>query len=67
MNTLEIRPQTKQDLANAYGVSSRTLNKWLSPFGNHIGKRMGHTYTPKQVRTIYELLGPPSYEEELNG
>lgn len=66
MNTLEIRPQTKQDLANAYGVSSRTLNKWLSPFGQHIGKRMGHTYTPKQVRTIYELLGPPSYEERHN-
>ena len=64
MQTLEIRPQTKQDLANAYGVSSRTLNKWLSPFMQSIGKRMGHTYTPKQVKTIYELLGPPAYEQE---
>lgn len=64
MNTLEIKPQTKQDLANAYGVSARTLNKWLSPFIPRIGQRMGHTYTPKQVKTIYEVLGPPSYEQE---
>lgn len=60
--TTEIKPQTKQDLANAYGVSTRTLNKWLLPFQAQIGQRMGHTYTPKQVRIIYEMLGPPPGE-----
>ena len=62
MTITEIKPQTKQDLANAYGVSTRTLNKWLSPFQDEIGQRMGHTYTPKQVKIIYEMLGPPSGE-----
>lgn len=67
MTTTEIKPQTKQELANAYGVSTRTLNKWLLPFQTQIGQRMGHTYTPKQVRIIYEVLGPPSGEFSPDG
>lgn len=62
MSAFEIKPQSKQELANAYGVSPRTLNRWLLPFRERIGRRMGHTYTPKQVSIIYELLGPPSSE-----
>ncbi len=63
MTSENIRPQTKQELAKAYGVSVRTLTNWLKPFENRIGKRMGHTYTPKQIKVIYELLGMPSGKE----
>lgn len=66
MNAPEIKPQTKQELAHAYGVSPRTLNRWLTPFQDRIGPRMGHTYTPKQIRIIYELLGPPIPETSNN-
>lgn len=62
MSTPEIKPQTKQELAQAYGISPRTLNRWLTPFQEHIGPRMGHTYTPKQIRIIYDLLGSPISE-----
>lgn len=55
-----IKPQTKQELAASYGVSTRTLTNWLKPHLSSIGKRIGHTYTPKQVKIIYEILGNPS-------
>ena len=54
-----VKPQTKQELANAYGVSTRTLTNWIAPFKDKIGIRLGHTYTPKQVQIIYDLLGEP--------
>lgn len=54
-----IRPQTKQELARAYGVSARTLTNWLKPHDKKIGERIGHTYTPRQIIIIYEILGPP--------
>jgi hypothetical protein len=62
MSASETKPQTTKELAQAYGVSSRTMIKWLTPFQERIGQRMGHTYTPKQVRTIYEALGWPNGE-----
>ena len=62
MSASEIKPQTTKELAQAYGVSSRTMLKWLTPFQQRIGPRMGHTYTPKQVSVIYEVLGLPTSE-----
>lgn len=59
MSQKPVKPQTKQELAHAYGVSTRTLTNWMAPFKDKIGKRFGHTYTPKQVKIIYELLGEP--------
>ena len=63
MSASEIKPRTTKELANAYGVSNRTMIRWLTPFRELIGQRMGHTYTPKQVNIIYEVLGSPSGEE----
>nr|WKN35315.1 DUF4248 domain-containing protein [Tunicatimonas sp. TK19036] len=64
MSKKAVKPQTKQELANAYGVSTRTLTNWIAPFKEQIGKRLGHTYTPKQVQIIYELIGEPLNAEE---
>lgn len=63
MNSPEIKPQTTKELAHTYGVSSRTMAKWIAPFQERIGPRMGHIYTPKQVSIIYEVLGLPSGED----
>lgn len=62
MSAAEIKPQTTKELAQTYGVSSRTMTKWLTPFREQIGPRVGHIYTPKQVGVIYEVLGLPTGE-----
>jgi hypothetical protein len=59
-----IKPQTTKELAHAYGVSTRTINNWLSPFREQIGPRIGHVYTPKQVAIIYEALGHPTNQKK---
>ncbi|MEM8968786.1 MAG: hypothetical protein AAGE93_20385 [Bacteroidota bacterium] len=59
MSQKSVKPQTKQELAHAYGVTIRTLTNWIAPHEERIGVRHGHTYTPKQVQIIYELLGEP--------
>jgi len=64
MSQKPAKPQTKQELAHAYGVSVRTLTNWMIPHKDRIGKRIGHTYTPKQVQIIYELFGEPLNDDE---
>ncbi len=64
MSRRSIKPQTKQELAQSYGVTARTLTNWLNPHQEQIGKRQGHMYTPKQVQIIYEILGEPVNSDE---
>ena len=53
----KIKPMSKTEIANAYGVSLTTLNKWMLPFNDKIGAYRGKCYTPKQVGVIFEVLG----------
>ena len=55
----KIRAMSKTELANAYQVSLKTFAKWIKPFKEKIGDYLGRTYTPKQVRIIFESLGEP--------
>ena len=63
MNTLtivkEIRPYSLKEIAGIYGVCDKTIKKWLSPFGELIGKKHGRYYTVAQVKIIFEKLGLP--------
>ncbi len=59
MSSSKIIAQGLTELANTYGVSNRTMKKWLAPHQHLIGPRNGLLYTPKQVRQIYECLGEP--------
>ncbi|WP_258100588.1 DUF4248 domain-containing protein [Marinoscillum pacificum] len=54
-------PMSLSELATAYDVSTKIMNKWLDPHRKEIGKRIGLLYTPKQVHKIYECLGYPPY------
>jgi hypothetical protein len=56
---IEIKPYSKQELANLYKIGVRSMTTWLEPFKSHIGKRHGRYYTPKQVKVIFEKLGLP--------
>ena len=55
-----IQPYTHQDLMYHYnGIAWSTLQKWLKPFEKQIGPKIGHFYTIKQIRIIFENLGHP--------
>lgn len=53
------KPYTTKQLADLYGVSLKTLRKWLKPYREEIGQRNGHFYTCKQVETIFNSIGLP--------
>jgi len=54
-----IKPYTPQELAALYGVSRATLRTWLKPHLPVIGARIGHFYTTKQVKIIFDCIGEP--------
>ena len=56
---IKAKPTSKSQLAGMYGVSLVTLNKWLEPFKNDIGKYRGKCYTPLQIEIIFKSLGNP--------
>ena len=56
----DLRPYTTKEIRALYGVSWETFKKWLVPFKDDIGERIGMTYTVKQVKVIIDKLGFPS-------
>lgn len=56
---IEIKPYSKQELADMYKIGVRSMTTWLEPFEKAIGKRHGRYYNIKQVRYIFEKLGLP--------
>ncbi len=61
----DMRPYTHKELASRYGVGRKTFLKWLKPFQNEIGPRIGHFYSTLQVATIMSKLGWPSMDEDF--
>lgn len=59
LKLVPIKCYTHQDLMHHYGVAWSTLQKWIKPFEKQIGEKVGHFYTVKQVRIIFENLGHP--------
>ncbi|MBL7773625.1 MAG: hypothetical protein JNM95_12235 [Chitinophagaceae bacterium] len=51
---------TLKEIAIMYGVSDRTLKKWLLPFEEKIGKKVGWYYSVNQVKVIFQSLGLPN-------
>lgn len=68
MNTMkrivEVRSYSIGELSKLYDMSVKTMNRWLKPHTNVIGKREGRYYTVKQIQIIFDLLGlPKDYDE----
>jgi hypothetical protein len=55
----EVKPLNYKQLAATYEVTHKTLKGWLEPFMEEIGAMRGRTFTPRQVRMIYDKLGEP--------
>jgi hypothetical protein len=61
---LHLKPYSLMELSRIYGVNFRTFKKWLVPFQDKIGIRVGRYYTVAQVQKIFEVLGTPGVIEE---
>lgn len=59
MKPFTVKPYSHKTLSELYGVSDKTLKKWLAPFQGQIGKKNGHYYTTLQVKVIVEHIGVP--------
>ncbi len=52
-----IKAYLKKQLIEELGLSSRyEFDKITKPYAEKIGKRIGHYYTPNQVRIILDLV-----------
>lgn len=58
-NNPPLKPYSKKELCALYGISDKTLIKWLQPFADEIGERIGRFYNIVQVRIIFKKLGIP--------
>ena len=57
----EVRPYSLGELCRIYGVSQKTMLRWLKPFEKEIGIRRGRYYNVNQVETIIIKLGLPYF------
>jgi hypothetical protein len=57
---------TLKEIAIKYGVSDRTVRKWLLPFQDKIGKKVGWYYSVNQVKIIFQCLGLPNRQMVAN-
>lgn len=58
--TIRIKPFSVTELGEFYGCSVKIIKTWLVPIEEEIGPRIGHYYTPKQVRIIFTEWGVPA-------
>jgi hypothetical protein len=56
MNTIVYPSLSKKMLAERYGVTLPTLNKWLKLVPNLENVKTARIFTPKQVKMIMEHL-----------
>lgn len=62
--TIAIKPYSLTELAAIYGVTVRTIKKWIAPFEKETGEKIGRYYNALQVKIIFDKLGLP---EVVNG
>lgn len=48
-----------KELCALYGVTWKVWNAWIEPIREKVGEVKGRKYSPKQVKIIFDHLGPP--------
>jgi hypothetical protein len=61
---VEIKPYTLTELSVLYGISVRTMKKWIAPHDTAVGEKVGRLYNALQVKIIFEKLGLPGKAED---
>jgi hypothetical protein len=59
MTTILIKPYTFTELAKLYGVSRKTMHRWVRPFRDTIGELQGRYFLVDQVKIIFDKIGYP--------
>ena len=54
-----VKPYSIKELCCIYTISYKTFSKWVQPFLNEIGPRVGNYYNVNQVAVIFHKLGMP--------
>lgn len=62
---IPVKPYTLTELAEIYGVCTRTLKKWINEFKSEVGDKKGRYYTIPQVKVIFDNLCFP-HTTEIN-
>ncbi len=52
----EFAPKTRKELAAAYGISTKTLYRWMKKLGLPTDRRL---LTEKCLRALYKVYGNP--------
>jgi hypothetical protein len=65
-NVMHIRPYSKKELCDIYGISRKVLAVLLKPFLKEIGPIRGRYYTVAQVEIIFNKIGLPYEIKEEN-
>ena len=60
---IHVKPYSLKEIAALYGISTKTLSKWIVPIKEKIGMRRGRCYTVNQVRIILDEIGLPGIIE----
>lgn len=60
-----LRPYTLKELARIYGVSTKTMHRWMEPFKDELGPKRGRYYSIPQVRIFFTNLSLPSIYNEI--
>ncbi len=60
----QTKPLSTTEIAQLYGITNKTLRRWLKKHMAFIGVRDGRYYTSLQVKVIFERLGVPTIIED---
>lgn len=55
---------TTEELSMLYNITPKTFLKWLAPFQNEIGQKIGWYFNIRQVNIIFEKLGRPEKDNQ---
>ncbi|MFN7117934.1 MAG: helix-turn-helix domain-containing protein [Saprospiraceae bacterium] len=53
--------KTRQQIADEYGISRKTLSRWLKKAGIHLD---GYLIAPKEQALIYQTFGDPRKKDK---
>ncbi|MBX3102226.1 MAG: hypothetical protein KF690_06945 [Bacteroidetes bacterium] len=63
---VEIRPYGQKELAALYGVSDKSMRKWLRSIATELGTYEARLLTIQQVETLFRLKGHPRIKQIQN-
>lgn len=55
----KLKPYNTKDLCTLYGVSYKTMQKWLEKIKDQLGERVGKKWSVSQVEVIFKKYGRP--------